>query len=357
MDKLTKFNTAVSCLTLFLLVSTLLVAAIGVIAFIGYKASMIAVQRFHTYEPAINQTVYALRAAHFAYGMDRLYDSLPEQPIQMGEAVETTEYLSTWWGMKTNDPMFGPLITTVLPYFSYEGIACQSRVPRMVVWVPFAQGSEHFHIGGRASCTQAMFLINYEYLNTLSPRFQRDSFLQIFVHEMGHVQGVCCDDPRSGCSPGAMETDNQVATLEILAAMCNRGHSYACKPLIGELRNEAMDYVRGSCYGNGTMPLYDWFAQNIIYNKADERSRVAKSLRYWSGTEARANELRYIITAYGMRPFWKMSQTLASDDLTTDQSPYYPNKSGTIKLDDLHYLLNHIPQMLKIANQPMPETK
>jgi len=338
MNKLQMYHTAVSSLVTAAIVIGL---ALGIVT--------TAAGWYSQNQAAIANTVFALRAAHFAWGMDRLYDSLPEQPIQMGEAVETTEYLSTWWGMKTNDPMFGPLITTVLPYFSYEGIACQSRVPRMVVWVPFAQGAEHFHIGGRASCSDAVFLINYEYLNTLSPRFQRDSFLQIFVHEMGHVQGVCCSGYMA-CSPGAMETDNQIATLEVLAAMCNRGHSYACKPLIGELRNEAMDYVRGSCYGNGTMPLYDWFAQNIIYNKADERSRVAKSQRYWSSTEARTHELRYIITAYGMRPFWKMSQTLAREDLTTDWSPYYPNRSGTIVLDDLHYLLTHLGQMKKIAN-------
>jgi len=300
-------------------------------------------------QEAVTYSVAAVRAGYFAWRMDRLYDRLPDVPIELSREGAPSDRVFLYWGQSTNSQILTEVSMEVLPYFDYEGIVERPIIPRQIYFIPFAKGADAFHIGGRASCQYAAYILNWNYANRFSPRFQRDSLLPNLVHELGHVQGMCSDRELGGEMVGYMESSNQVATWEVLCSMSLHGNRYAIKPTIGELRNAAMDYLRGCTYGNGTEGLYKWFALNVIYSSQEERLRILNSWQYWEGTEHNRRLLHYIVVAYGMKPYSMAMTALADPDLMSEQSMFFPNRQRKIKVDDLDLFLRSLGEIEKIA--------
>ncbi len=320
-------------------------AAFTTILVLGLLASAIGAIYLQNRQEIINFH-YALSVAKFAWQMDRFYDSLPDVPLTVINPDGTEDFLWPEWGVMVNNEDLFLVVQGMLPYFPYE-LGIGPIIPRMVAFQPFATGDEHFHIGGQASCTYRMFIVNYAYINKFSPRFQRDSLLPTIVHELGHVQGICS---QGGPGAGRMEGFNQVATWEVLASACRHGNTFACKPLAGELRNAAMDYVRAYAWHTGHDDIYRDFALGMVYNSANERSRITNAWEYWD-EEDNQKLLRYVIINYGQQPWIFMTEALSNEayDYKTRQTPFYPTEDGTIKCDDLRWFKTHLSDVRAMA--------
>lgn len=240
-----------------------------------------------------------LDAARWAYVLDRIYDDLPDKPLRVGgRELPITGDAVQLWGIYTNSKDLELVVEAVLPYFWYEFRFAPIR-PAAVGFVPWDRLAA-FHVLGRASCIQAVTLYNYEFVNPYSPRYQSNDLLPTIVHELGHVQGICGVFWMSQSDTAAMESANEVATWEVLAAMSLRGNDYAVKPTVGALRDGAMSYLRAVAREDGWEWLYDLYADHVIFTSPVERARRDKSKRFWASYDPAT--LDYIIRAYGRGP-------------------------------------------------------
>jgi len=273
--------------------------------------------------------------------MDRLYDRLPDQPMEIVDGGMIIDKPMIQWGVVTNSRQLEQIVEVVVPYFTYE-FGMKSVYPRVAAFIPF-EGMAAFHVLGRASCVDSVWIANYGYVNPYAHLYRRDNLLPTIVHEQGHVNGIC------GGNSAIMEGANQIATWEILAAMSNHGNKYAIKPLVGELRDAALDYTRATIHQAGADPLYQAFVLSAIYTTPEERSRVNKSWRFWADNQ---ETLDYIIEAYGMKPWVYLQFALADPDHRTAKDFYsYPCPAGTIRVDDLAWFLSHLDEVEQIAKQ------
>lgn len=297
-----------------------------------------------------NKAGLVLQAAYRAWKWDRAYDSIPPEKI-FDEDTEIYSESSPMmiWGIQTNSYALVKWVIEILPYFTREGIADEVTVPDAAIYMPDTSDRYHFNIAGLARCG-GYFLLNWRYHNDVSPWYDRTELATI-VHELGHVQGVCVYSLfATQEQTSLMEASNQVATVEVLAAMANDGNEYATRALLDELRGWAMSYVRVEAYENEVGWLYEFYANRLIYNSPEERSRHARSLRFWADKN---DDLMYIIRSYSVRPYqWAMLGVEAPNNKTMRLFGEGGQLDGRqIVMDDLKYFMSHVRGFTKAARQ------
>jgi len=112
-----------------------------------------------------------------------------------------------------------------------------------------------------------------------------------------------------------------------------------------------LGYVRAVAREQGREDWYRRFVMFYIYETEQERFRAEKSWRFW---EDKQEELDHILTSYSMRPWYRLYEALGNPNYETPKQGFwrYPNASGTIRVDDLAYFLNHLGEAARMAISP-----
>lgn len=282
------------------------------------------------------------QAAYRAYKWDQALDRLPEYKIwDAPEEIFSEQRPMEFWGITTNSRQLARWTLEIVPYWEREGIVETAVYPTVAAYVPGPCPRYHFQIAGRAAPHLGVYHINYRYYNPASPWVDR-SELGTIVHELGHIQGIATMDPLD-----VMEASNQVATLEVLAAMANDGNYYATQALLKDLRGMAMGYLRTELREANLGWLYSFYARNVIYNTFEERAAGERGARFWADKQ---DDLDWLIHAYSATPYrWAMASVQREDNMSR---PLLLGPSGEywrIELDDLDYFLRHTEQHVRAA--------
>ena len=210
------------------------------------------------------------------------------------------------WGIYTNSKWLADYATRIIPYYLRERVG-EGIYPDYIVVRPW-DGDTSFQVGGRANCeydpsvgrNMCVVWINARYFDDPAWQDSRD-ILEVFVHEMVHIQGGNFLNPQDGETwrekSAILESNTSAATLEVLAAMCNYGDELACKTFWYELENLSRLSLRSRLRED--VWAYDLFANLFLRSESDERAS-RKSDRFWAGHEYERNE---IIEKYGANPW------------------------------------------------------
>ena len=209
------------------------------------------------------------------------------------------------WGIYTNSKWLVDYATRIVPYYPRERVGA-GIYPDYIVIKPWA-GDTSFQVGGRANCEYdpssgkdiCVVWINARYFDDQAWQDARD-ILEVFVHEMVHIQGGNFLDPEGETwkeKSATLESNTSAVTLEILGAMCNYGDELGCKAFWHELEGLSRQslYVRLK----NDKWIYDLFANVFLRDKQEERA-ARKSDRYWISHELERNE---ILDKYGKNPY------------------------------------------------------
>lgn len=213
------------------------------------------------------------------------------------------------WGIETNSKWLADYATRIVPYYVRESVGV-GVYPDYIVVRPWF-GDTSFNLGGRADCEYSslqmrnvcVVFINSRLFNDPAWQDSRD-ILEIFVHEMAHIQGGNFTFPDqleegetwAGWS-AILESKTSAATLEVLAAMCNYGDELACKTAWYELETLSSRSLRSHLRGDEW--AYDLFA-NIFLRDGRGEQRARKANRYWRWHEDERNQ---IIEKYYRSPY------------------------------------------------------
>ena len=200
------------------------------------------------------------------------------------------------YGISTNSMWFVEQATLVVPYFASEYLTPRPLYPNAAYFLPLP-ANRSFVVGGSASCERGMVLLNERVL--LDERWNDARYaLEVFVHEMIHVQGgaFCSGTSRE------LESATSAATTEILAAMCNWGNSLSCKAFWSNIKDHAVRsaFWRANKLGGGWL-FERWM--DVFIRDASERRGGAKTYRFWAPARAERME---IALKYGLVPWEKL---------------------------------------------------
>ena len=269
--------------------------------------------------------------------VDALADQLPERKM----LTSRTQMIG--WALE------------ILPYMSYEGLTeGEAKVPADIglFWL---RGSRAFHLAGTAACrteTGPAFgpvYLNSRYVNPASVRYGYEGALGTLVHELIHMQGgpFC-----SGLSED-LETNTQIATIEVLAAMVNHGNLAVLRPLLRELRGLLLATLQYE------LPRADYMAfLATVADDAFEIARQEKSYRFWQ--RCCPDELQTILRKYNAMPVDALLEGVHDGTVERVQVPSlqttvigaridYQVVYGPLLVDDLAYVLSHADGFVEAA--------
>ena len=240
------------------------------------------------------------------------------------------------WGLLSNSSWMLDQVMTIVPYFAYEGINPDPYYPHSVIFVPL-QGENAFHLGGQTDCTQRI-IVNEKYAKEMQ-NWEVYQLLGTLTHELTHMQlGRFCSQTNYGADA---ETYTQVATLEVLAAMCNHSVEFACDSFWDEFSYQSASSLRAKWPDR----FYEMFARMFIRNDMEDQYGD-KSWRYWHQDLGHILSLDTIVTKYGARPYDDfVLKYLCDGGIPTGISDPTPRGNITIfrhvefKLDDTKYLV------------------
>lgn len=254
-----------------------------------------------TYEEAIS----------LALALDEIADSLQAPPLER------------------SDLSIQALTAEIAPYFYYEGVTGNARIP-LASWALY-DNEDHFHVAGRYYSLAGVVTLNARHANPWATRWYNRPYLQTLVHEIGHAEGIL------GGRPG-MEATNQLATLEVLAAMARDRNVWALPAFIETLREYAEDYAWSLALKQDRLADY----YHYIYQKTDNEFEVASFQRSMDHWAPRMGELKRILADYGELPFLLVLDALGAEDLTRCELDSLPNLTDCLVLNDTAWILRHL---------------
>lgn len=229
----------------------------------------------------------------------------------------------------------------LLPFYSYEGLVDYgiSRLPSDITFVVYP-GDSAFHLLGQAACNadgkdEGPISINSRYSNPVSPMYGRDDALWTLTHELQHMQGgTFC----KGDSP-TLETNTQLGSTEVMAAMVNYGNTVALRPFLEEVRDMGIGAIES------VMPrdaFNVWFG-NLYHHDPIRMGRFWKSTRHWADDPL---GLATILTKYDKAPFDAIMTGLRVGEIARVQvfgavsyNPTAPVQTHSEDFGDTQYLL------------------
>ncbi len=248
-----------------------------------------------------------------------------------------TTYTYGDWGMYSNSKWLLDEARIIVPYFSYENINSVPDYPQLILFVPMTAESS-FHLGGQTNCSDKI-IINEKF--AMLDSWKGMDLLSTLVHELAHVQkGVFCGDRANS------ETMTQVATVEVLAGMCNHGVELSCDSFWNEFGDMAEQSIRTRWMARYKSDIPWQIFEDTFIRDAKEKEYSAKSTRHWFQDEVHKSRLEYIIEEYGSAPYNDyMLNYLCGGLIATGHADTYLFGMNIMfnpvqfKLDDTKYLL------------------
>jgi hypothetical protein len=219
-------------------------------------------------------------------------------------AIDPPNYLLTYQ-IQSNSFWMAEYARLIVPYFGYEFVTPNPRYPKIMGAIPF-QASESFHIGGRMIPVQGgIVLLNERYF--LDERWNdKRRALGVLVHELVHVQGGAYLQGESW----ELESATSIATLEVLAAMCNYGDTLACPAFWRNVEHFARTSLKLKLQASGLGGLYTFWA-NTFWRDDYEQDAFEKSMRFW---ENDPETLKAIYFKYNLVPWNVVVNGVATGD-------------------------------------------
>jgi hypothetical protein len=216
----------------------------------------------------------------------------------------------------------------ILPFLDYE------HVTDGYVFVPdvefkWRNDDMAFHILGQAACgplsgKERLVVLNGRF-TTAQPPWSEYVYITL-IHELIHMQlGPYC----TGTS-AELEANTVIASMEVAAAMVNRGDPVMLRPWLLEMEDMGMATIR---YYDPDG--YEAFWHELNPTPADE-ARIYKSERFWESDNP--NGLQDILYKYNVVPWLALT-----DGALSGYAVNYPTL--TLPVDDLAYLLEHADEM------------
>jgi len=212
------------------------------------------------------------------------------------------------WGLYVNSEYLLEKVTLWVPQFAYEGIS-DGIYPEITAIQPFS-GERSFVVAGttgRLDSGYPIVLLNERFFLEGWEIDERDIYTTL-LHELTHAQGgnfTFLPPPESRSAGWAyeesarLESLTSAATVEMAAAICNRGDRVACGSFWLQLRSLATGSLRAKAYRSGYGWAYKVFADLYLSNH-QERVWRDKALRFWAPNMW---ELRGILERYSEHPW------------------------------------------------------
>lgn len=251
--------------------------------------------------------------AQFVLQLDAMYDALPADAFPVIDDIGDARV----WEQE------------IVPFFAYEGVVMktredatpQYRFPR-IVSAPFNENEIDFeHLLGTTDCLSGEITLNERVFRSISAWYNRPDLLVVITHELAHAQGVCFGPSYKYNS----EVSAQLVTLEVLAAMTNRGNPYTLGPMLDELRYMALASSEYLAMKNDDMASYEHLLDQVATKQ--ERAKIDKSLRFWANDP---EHLQYILENYNYVPVREIMIALKNQSCT------YTDISVTEKAELVH---------------------
>ena len=200
------------------------------------------------------------------------------------------------YGIESNNTWMADQLRLITPYFFYEKVSPQGLYPKAVASVPMYNG-ESFHVAGRMIPDPEGYIALLNERLFIGNRWndQRRA-LEVLVHELVHVQG---GNYLYGGSE-KLEAATSVATVEVLAALCNYDHEYACEAFWLEIESLSRASLEVALTDMGLGHLYQAWANKFWRDDAQEGA-FDKAMRRWNEDPG---ALMVIRTKYQLVP-WK----------------------------------------------------
>lgn len=237
----------------------------------------------------------------------------------------------------------------VLPYMEYEGLALQTVWPADLTLF-YEDGSKAFHVAGRAACRDVTALfgrgpvwMNFRYTNPHATWYGAGTSLGTLVHELIHIQGgpFCTGESED------LESNTQIAMVEVLSAMVNHGNKPALRTLLLELRSIGLSALQYELSREEYVAFLDSISDDPF-----EMARADKSYRYWM-TQGGEQALREILFKYNLTPWNAIVEGAADGTVERVQLPTWgrgPHSSFAPMLaDDMAYFFAHAEELVAQA--------
>lgn len=248
-------------------------------------------------------------------------------------------------------------IQETVPFFVYEGMSYYMVYPDIAKFTYYDVAQRHVHLLGTANCFADDLDLNARFTNPVSPMYNDPSSISTLVHELAHVQGICFSTQRLN-----HESSAQLATMEVLAAMANRGNADALYVLLDELRYMFVTGARIAAEEEGRGDEYRDLVEGVYGDDPLMIARIDKSLRYWQDTDL--ERFYEIVRLYNYEPareilsHWQRGQPIRGISLPINiycsygyASYPYGNAPTAfeieqcyqpLKIDDLSYILHNL---------------
>jgi hypothetical protein len=274
--------------------------------------------------------------------IDSVVDQLPSNAFAQ---VTTIEDVQLW-------------VKEVVPYFEYEDILDEAIYPTSVQFVYFDGGREHLHVLGKTYCSSLKVELNARYKNSITPLYGTPDVLGTIVHELAHVQGICGLSGRLDS-----EVTAQLMTLEILAAMVNKGTIQALGTFLNELRDMLYGATFSAARTEGRFEEFKDLRMQLAKD-AIELARWEKSDRYWFWDQYTLEE---ILRLYNYTPVVELFTALELGSCSWNLFPDMPNVRiatfdwpcvvgvqtlqwpHNLAIDDIDYLLKNLTEIVSAS--------
>lgn len=237
------------------------------------------------------------------------------------------------YGIESNMVWMADYIRVIVPYMAYENATPNPIHPWSAGMVPFA-GETSFHVAGRMLPNDNTILLNERYVLDARWSDQRRA-LTTLVHELVHIQRGAYI---SGSS-AELESATSIATVEVLAAMCNYGDELACASFWHDIESLSRASLIVQLDEYGLLPLYELYS-NIFWRDNAEVDAYAKAMRYWDTVPGGLMTIR---TKYQLVP-WQFILEAVTKGTRLNTQHAVCNQEGRcwvngMSFDDAWYLL------------------
>jgi ABC-type cobalt transport system substrate-binding protein len=279
--------------------------------------------------------------ADLAIRIDKVLDN---SDLQVG-ALHTQEDIQNW-------------IRETVPFFVYEGITYHAWPVESVTFEYYEEGlaRNHIHLLGRANCFTGEITMNKRFINPVSPMYDDASTaISTLIHEVAHIQGICFSGGRIHS-----EAMTQLAMLEVMAAMANRGNVEALYIFLDELRYMLVTGALIAAREEGKD--HQELVQAVYGDNPLMIARLEKAQRYWESDRERYEE---IVEWYNYSPMYEVLANLHTGEIrglmfpinhycgSGYGFPYYEEVSEfdilkcmqPFKFDDMKYIIEHLEEL------------